>query len=180
MGFSEKMRESLGAEGARLELSTPAEGMVVGNEGTVQLVIVGGTRAAHVDAVIVRVIEADRHWLRQDGTQLSEEEARDLDRAGLTAGWERRTVGQERIKLDRDVEPGERVEVDLIVPIPGECKATSVACSHTLNVQADIKGQIDPTANARITVHRTPGETPSPTDPSESADSGAPVDAAGP
>lgn len=153
MGFSEKMRDSLGAEGARLQLHVPEGSLPAGSIGTAKLTIVGGTRPALVNALTMRVIEADRHWVEDDGTRIEEQEAQALpDRRGLTAGWERRTIGQRRMELDREIGPGERVELDLEVTIPTECKGTTLSCSHMLNVQADIKGQIDPTGNARIVV----------------------------
>jgi sporulation-control protein spo0M len=161
MGFSEKMRESLGAEGARLELHSMTGPLPVDGTGTVQLVIVGGTRPAHVHAVVMRVIEADRHWVTDDGARMAEEHVRSLaDRRGLTAAWDRNTMSSRRIELDREVEPGQRIELELELTIPSECRASSVSCSHTLNVQADIRGQIDPTANMRLTIAATTASAP--------------------
>jgi hypothetical protein len=151
MGFSEKMRESLGAEGARLELHAIADAMAIGSTNAVRLVIVGGTRPAHVHAVVMRVIEADRHWVTDDGARMAEEHVRALDdRRGLTAAWERRTASTRRVEVDRSVEPGEQLELTLEPEVPTDCSPSSVSCSHMLNVQADIRGQIDPTANMRL------------------------------
>ena len=183
MGFSEKMRESLGAEGTRLELRSTAEPLAAGGTGTIELVVLGGTKPAHVHGVILRVVEADRFWVTDDGARVAEEHVGSLDdRRGLTAAWDRRTMATRRIEVDRDVDPGERFEIALDVQIPGECRPTSVSCSHTLNVQADIKGQIDPTANIRVTIGATPAtSTVAPSDeapdetPAETPDDG-PVD----
>lgn len=153
MGFSEKMRESLGAEGARVQVKATAGAVVRGEIATASITITGGTRPATVDALIVRIVEADRHWVRsEDGARVSEEEAHALDdRRGLTASWDRHPVVVQRVELGKDVEPGSEHSLTVDVTVPW-CKATSPCCSHTLNVQADIKGQIDPTGNARVTV----------------------------
>lgn len=154
MGFSEKMRESLGAEGARVRVQAPRGTIPRGKTTIASVTITGGTREATVDALIVRVVEADRHWIRdEDGLRISEQEAQALDdRKGLTAGWDRHPVVEERMELHRAIEPGSEHALDIEVPVPGHCKATSPCCSHTLNVQADIKGQIDPAGNARIDI----------------------------
>jgi sporulation-control protein spo0M len=153
MGFSDKMRESLGAEGARVEVS-PSPGTVApGGQGNAVITIVGGSKPAHVDAIVVRVVEADRHWTEADGTTVAETEAAALeDRRHLTAAWTRNTVSEARHEVGATVEPGARHEVEVAFEVPGACFPTSPARSHTLNVQADIKGQIDPTGNARFEV----------------------------
>jgi sporulation-control protein spo0M len=153
MGFSEKMRESLGAEGARVQVKAPEGAVARGEIATMAITITGGTKAAVVDAVIVRIVEADRHWVHdEDGRRVSEEEAHALgDRKGLTAGWDRHVVVEQRVELQHPLEPGSEHALTVDVTMPW-CKPTSPYCSHTLNVQADIKGQIDPTGNARITV----------------------------
>lgn len=154
MGFSEKMRESLGAEGARVQVRAPEGRVPRGELTTASVTITGGTREATVDALIVRVVEADRHWTRdQDGTRISEDDAQTMgDRKGLTAGWDRQSVFEQRMDLAQAIEPGSEHALTIEVPVPEHCKATSPCCSHTLNVQADIKGQIDPTGNARIDI----------------------------
>lgn len=154
MGFSEKMRESLGAEGARVQVKAPEGGVARGENATAAITITGGTRPATVEALIVRIIEADRHWVRNDdGARVSEDEAQALaDRKGLTAAWDRHPVVVQRMEIGKDVEPGSEHAFTVDVTVPWGCKATSPCCSHTLNVQADIKGQIDPAGNARITL----------------------------
>ncbi|MBL4688809.1 MAG: hypothetical protein JKY37_29740 [Nannocystaceae bacterium] len=57
-----------------------------------------------------------------------------------------------RVDVGHTVEPDETHVVVVEVAIPDDCASSSAACNHTVNVQADIKGQIDPTGNARITV----------------------------
>ena len=153
MSFSDKMRDSLGAEGARIEVSPPRSAVAPGGQGEATVTIVGGSRTARVDALIVKVVQADRHWVDASGAVIAEAEAPARDaRKGLTAGWTRTPVTELRVAVERTVEPGERHDVKVQLAIPGECKSSSDACSHTLNVQADIKGQIDPTGNARMIV----------------------------
>jgi sporulation-control protein spo0M len=153
MSFSEKMRESLGAEGLRLSVRPPSDAVTAGRTIEAEVRMIGGTKSASVDALTVRVVEADRHWRKESGDRVSEEEAQSLDdRRHLTAGWDRRTVGEQRISVGREVEQGGEDTLTIEVQIPADCRPTSVSCAHTLNVQADIKGQIDPTGNARIVV----------------------------
>ena len=153
MGFSEKMRESLGAEGARVQVKAPEGAVERGHTATASITIVGGTRPATIDALMVRIVEADRHWVRnEDGARLSEQEVRAMGhRNGLTAAWDRHPVVEQRVELARAIDPGSEHELTIDVEVP-KCQATSPCCSHTLNVQADIKGQIDPAGNARITL----------------------------
>ena len=153
MGFTEKMRESLGAEGARIEVTPPSGATAPGERAIARVTIVGGTRPAHVEALVVKIVEADRHWVSADGETVAEDDAQALpDRRHLTAGWTRNPMGERRVVVGTDIEPGGRHEVEVEIEVPQGCKPTSVACSHTLNVQADIRGQIDPTGNARIVV----------------------------
>jgi len=154
MGFSEKMRESLGAEGARVQVKAPEGAVARGEAATAAITITGGTKPATVEAIIVRIIEADRHWIRNDdGARISEDEAMALgDRKGLTAAWDRHPVVVQRLELGHALEPGSEHSLTVDVGVPWGCKATSPCCSHTLNVQADVKGQIDPAGNARITL----------------------------
>ena len=155
MGFSEKMRESLGAGGVRLHLAVPSDALPIGSTATATISIVGGNRPATIDAVVVRVVEADRFWNTPEGSRISEEEAQTMnDRGDLVAGWNRRTMSEQRIELDRKVDEGARFELEIEPHIPEQCSPSGPACSHTLNVQADIKGQIDPTTNARVRLLR--------------------------
>lgn len=153
MGFSEKMRESLGAEGARVQVKAPEGDVARGQTVAAAITMTGGTRPATVDALVVRIIEADRHWVRSDdGARVTEGEAQaQASLAGLTAAWERRAVHEQRIELATAIEPGSEHALTVDVEVP-YCQPTSPCCSHTLNVRADIKGQIDPAGNARITI----------------------------
>lgn len=145
------MRESLGATGVRLRVTPSADALTPGATLTARVELEGGTSAAHVEALVLRLIEADRHWTAEDGGRFEESEAATLEnRDQLTAGWDRRPVAESRMSLDTDVEASSATSVDIEVSIPLECKPTSTSCAHTLNVQADIRGQIDPTANARV------------------------------
>lgn len=151
MSFSDKMRDSLGAEGARIEVTPPGDTIAVGSVAQFGVTIAGGTRAAKIDALIVRLVQADRHWITEDGSTVSEADAPPREeRKGLTAGWTRSPVAELRVAVDHTVDAGQSHVVDVELAIPDACTASSAACSYTLNVQADIKGQIDPTGNARI------------------------------
>lgn len=155
MSFSEKMRESLGAGGVGLKVAPTAEeaSVTAGTALRANVTLDGGNRSAHVDALVLRLIEADRHWTDADGNRIEEADAAALeDRRHLTAGWDRRTVAELRVGVDVEIDVSGSKDVDVSIDVPGECKPTSVSCAHTLNVQADIKGQIDPTANARVVV----------------------------
>jgi len=154
MSFSEKMRESLGATGVRLRV-TPSEAsdapLVPGATLRARVELDGGTTPAHVDALVLRLIEADRHWTDNEGVRHEESEVTGLEhRDHLTAGWDRRSVTETRVSLGTEVEAASATTVEIELAVPLECRPSSVSCAHTLNVQADIKGQIDPTANARI------------------------------
>jgi sporulation-control protein spo0M len=153
MSFSEQMRESLGAEGAKVEVEAPADPVVAGAEVRARVRIHGGTRPAQIDALVVRVIEARRHWVESGGRQLSEEEAQRLpDRAHLMPAWTRQTISETRVDIAERIESGAARDIDVSAPVPAACGKSSPALVVTLNAQADIKGQIDPTGNGRLTV----------------------------
>ena len=151
MSFSEKMRESLGATGVRLRVTPSEDPIRPGMTLRAQVELEGGTSPAHVDALVLRLIEADRHWTDADGDRHEESDVAGLEhRDHLTASWDRHAVAQSRVSLDADVEAASARTIDVELAIPLDCRPSSVSCAHTLNVQADIKGQIDPTANARL------------------------------
>jgi sporulation-control protein spo0M len=153
MNFSEKMQESLGAGGVQIEVRPPADGVQAGERAHAEVVMTGGNRPAHVDALVVRVVEADRHFVDEDGGRLEEEEAQGRpDRHRLTAGWTRRTISEHRVAVNRDLAAGETHDLEIEIEVPDHTRKTTVSCSHMLNVQADIPGQIDPTGNVRINV----------------------------
>ena len=154
MGFSDKMRESLGAEGARVSVVTPEQPVERGSAATSTVVIHGGTQAARVDALVVRVIEARRHWIDQaQNADITEEQAQQLeDRAHLMPAWTRTTIQEATIDVAHEVLPGDTHEVPVQIAIPDNCGATAPSCVITLNAQADIKGQIDPTGNGRLQI----------------------------
>ena len=150
MGFSEKMRDSLGAEGARLEVHPPATAMAAGATASVSVLIFGGSKPAAVDALVIRLFEAHRHWTDGTGATIPESDPR--DRRGLVPQWSKVQLSEQRIDVGTTIEPGQRHEIAIELPIPDGIEATSAACNHTVHVQADIKGQIDPTALARIAI----------------------------
>ncbi len=145
------MRESLGATGVRLRVTPSEDALTPGATLSARVEMEGGNTSAHVEALVLRLIEADRHWTDEEGTRIEESEAVGLEtRDHLTAGWDRRSVAETRIAVDADVEASSAASREVEFAIPVECKPSSVSCAHTLNVQADIRGQIDPTANARV------------------------------
>jgi sporulation-control protein spo0M len=152
MGFSDKMRDSLGAEGAKIEVDAQGAAVAPGDIAAVTVVIVGGTKPAAVDALVVRLVEAERHWVDKDGKSHAEQSVAADDRSGLTAGWTRSTVAELRVEVGVTVEPGARHSVDVSLTVPEAARASTPACTHTISVQADIKGQIDPTGNARLSI----------------------------
>lgn len=152
MGFSEKMRDSLGAEGAKIEVVAPSDAVAPGAAAKFSVAIVGGSKTASVDALTVRLVEATRHWVDADGAHRAETSVTEAERATLTAGWTRATIAETRVELGVTVEPGARNSVDVELAVPEQASSSSPACTHTLSVQADIKGQIDPTGQARVTI----------------------------
>lgn len=151
MSFSEKMRESLGATGVRVRVTPSDDALSPGGTLTARVELEGGNQAAHIEGLMLRLIEADRHWTDDDGGRVEEHEAAGLEnRDHLTAGWERRSVAELRVNVDQDLDASAESSLDVALDVPMDCKPSSVSCAHTLNVQADIKGQIDPTANARL------------------------------
>lgn len=153
MGFSDKMRDSLGAEGARLEMGPPAESLAAGTTATVTVTVVGGSKPAQVDALLVRLLEAHRHWVDATGASITEEAARaHPEGTELVPTWTKTTLTETRIALGTTVEPAQRHDATVELPIPDDVRESSAACTHTLYVQADIKGQIDPTAQVRVTI----------------------------
>ncbi len=127
--------------------------MIPGGTLQAHVTLAGGTSDARVDALVLRLIEADRYWTDGEGRRIAESDAAQLDgHESLRAAWDRRTVAQARLTVDVDVVASSEQTIDVELTVPPECGFTSVSCAHTLNVQADIKGQIDPTANARVIV----------------------------
>lgn len=153
MGFSEQMRESLGAEGARVEVQTDDAAVNPGGQVAATVRIHGGTRPATVDALRVRLIQAQRHWTSQEGARVEEADAARLeDRSHLMPAWTQATLLETRVDVATEVEPGQTHEVPLDLALPEDAPTTSTSCVITLNAQADIKGQIDPTGNGRVSV----------------------------
>lgn len=152
-GFSDKMRDSLGATGATIGVAIGDGSVHPGDAVHVEVTVTGGSNPATVDGVVVRIVEAQRHWTTDDGTRLEEDEAEAgarRDRGPLTAAWTRRTAHERRFDLGVTVESGASHVATLEVVVPSDCRTSSVSCNHTVVVQADIKGQIDPTGQAKL------------------------------
>lgn len=153
MSFSERMKESLGVEGARVEVEVPSTKVAPGGEAVTKVRILGGSREARVDALVMRVIEARRHWLDPNGTRLEETQATDkAARRKLMPGWDRRVVHEQEVPVGHLVEPGTPFDLEVVLTVPESCGATDDACVVTINAQADIKGQIDPTGTSILQV----------------------------
>lgn len=157
MGFSDKMRETLGSEGARIEVMADDEGWAarVGPGETIEakIKIVGGTKTAHIEGVVVRVIVRHRHWSDGQGMALTEDQAKELeDRGHLMPAWSRDLIEQTRVEVGEDVDPSGERELSVQVAVPEHCDRTNPACTITLHAQADIRGQIDPTATGKLLV----------------------------
>jgi hypothetical protein len=162
MGFSEKMRDSLGAEGARIEVTAPSHPTAAGTVARIGVDIVGGTKAVAVDAIVVRLFEAHRHWIDATGASLTEDEAQarnsgpqgreDKPHVELVPTWDKAQVAEQRIDVGTMLDPGQRHTMQVELAVPAKVAASSPACTHTVLVQADIKGQIDPTGQVRIAI----------------------------
>lgn len=157
MGFSDKMRETLGSVGARLTVMADDEGWAAkvqpGETATAKIRIVGGTVPAKVEALVMRVITRHRHWTDGRGLDLTDSQARELeDRRHLTPSWSRETIHEARIPVERELDAGEEQVVEVAVEVPGHCDRTTTACTITLHAQADVRGQIDPTATGKLLV----------------------------
>src|SRR5262245_24211222 len=149
MGFSDKMRETLGSEGARVKFVEDAEGWAArvapGGTAEARLSIAGGTKTARVEAIVLSVIVRHRHWADGRGMALTEEQARELaDRSHLMPAWSRDLLGQTRVEVEQDIDAGSERELTVVVPVPEHCDRTTTSCTITLHAQADIRGQIDP------------------------------------
>jgi sporulation-control protein spo0M len=157
MGFSDKMRETLGSVGARLTVISDDEGWAAkvqpGETASTKIRIVGGTVPARVEALVMRVIARHRHWTDGRGMALTDAQAHELDdRRHLTPSWSRETIHEARVEIDREVDAGAEEVLEVTVEVPAHCDRTTSACTITLHAQADIRGQIDPTATGKLLV----------------------------
>lgn len=157
MGFSDKMRETLGSEGARVQFLTDDEGwsahVAPGETAETRIRLTGGTKTARVEGVVLRVFIRHRHWSDRQGMGLTEEQARELDDRGhLMPAWSRELLGQTRVVVQEDIEPGNERELSVQIPVPEHCDRTTNACTITVHAQVDIRGQIDPTATGKLLV----------------------------
>lgn len=160
MSFSEKMRESLGAEGLRLELSPPSAPLVAGQPYASQVTFHAGSRPAHVARIFVRVIEADRYWKDANGEVVPEDDAQQRpDRRLLEAAWARRTLRTLQFDVGQDIAAHGTSVLPLEIDLPLDCRPSTLSRCHALSVQAAVPGQIDPSTLARILV--SPSAEPS-------------------
>ncbi|NJK31724.1 MAG: sporulation protein, partial [Deltaproteobacteria bacterium] len=114
---------------------------------------VGGTAPARIEGIVMRVIVRHRHWTDGRGMTLTDSQANELDdRRHLTPSWSRETIQQTRVDVERELDPGAELELDVHVLLPEHCDRTASACTITLHAQADIRGQIDPTATGKLLV----------------------------
>ena len=152
MGFSEKMKDSLGGDGARVLVNTNDAMVGRGSDLEVNVTVEGGNKPATVDALVMRVVEARRHWVDANGAAIAEADAASLDRRSLQPAWTQQVLSELRVDVNQQVEPGQTAYLPVMVSIPAECGPSSEGCKLTINAQADIKQQIDPTGNGRIVV----------------------------
>lgn len=146
------MRDSLGGDGAKVTVQT--NGVMVGRGADleVNVVLEGGNKPATVDALIMRIVEARRHWIDASGTAIHETDAANMDRTTLQPAWTQQILSEQRVDVGQDVPPGETAYLPVMLSIPAECGPSGDACKVVINAQADIKQQIDPTGNGRIVV----------------------------
>lgn len=157
MGFSDKMRETLGSEGAKVEFLTDDDGWAArvrpGDTAEATVMIAGGTKTARVEALVLRVIVRHRHWRDRQGMAFTDEQAQEFDdRSQLMPAWSRELIGETRVEVGEEVDPSVEREIHVQVPIPEQCDGTTNACAVTLHAQVDIRGQIDPTATGKLLV----------------------------
>lgn len=153
MSFSEKMRESLGAEGLRLELPPPSAPLAAGQPYASEITFHAGSRPARVARIFVRIIEAHRYWKDASGEVIPEEDAQQRpDRRSLEAVWDRRTLQTSTIEVDRDIAAHSSSILPLEIDLPLDCLPSTLSCCHALSVQAAVPGQIDPSTLVRILV----------------------------
>lgn len=153
MAFSDSMRECLGGSGVRVELTLdPPRATRTGRcTGAVQ--IVGGTDEVFVRGVVLRLLAATRHWVDGDGRRIEEHTAASMpSRRHLTPAWTRTSVSEARVDVNERVAAGASISVDAQVPVPDECPVSGPGTVLTINAQAVIEGQIDPTGSAPVTI----------------------------
>jgi len=153
MSFSEVMRDSLGAAGARLAVSVEPPAGRPGDTLTARITVSGGSQDAVVEGLRLRVVEARRYWLDGDDRRVEDVDAPGrAARAHLRPMWDLRDASDGVVERSVVVAANAQSELEIEFQIPSDCAPSADACTVRLNVQADIKGQIDPTGNARLVV----------------------------
>ncbi len=147
------MSECLGAEGSRVKLDRIDGPVRPGSVAETDVHIHGGNRPATVRRLILRIVEARRHWTDSSGTTVNDTEAQERsDRRELTPVWTRQILAESQVDVAATVEAGTPHTVPVSLEIPLQCGQTSAACVITMHAQADIPGQIDPTGTTAIPV----------------------------
>ncbi|MGB1698516.1 MAG: sporulation protein [Nannocystaceae bacterium] len=147
------MKDSLGGDGATVLVQTNNAMVGRGSALEVNVVVEGGNKPATVDALILRVLEARRHWVDEAGTVIQESDAPEPSQRGsLRPEWTQTILEEQTVQVGQEVSPGDSAYLPVVVEIPAQCGPTGDGCKVTINAQADIKHQIDPSGNGRIVV----------------------------
>ncbi len=153
MGFSDKLRDALGGHGVRLEGRLDEDAVPAGNTVRGAVTARAGEQDARVEAVVVRLVRADRRWQGPDGAEVPEADALALiDRSHLKVRWEQHVVLERAIPVGEDLAAGADLEVPFEFPLGTDTAPSAPNLVYTINVQADVPGQIDPTTNLRLVV----------------------------
>lgn len=147
------MKDSLGGDGAKVLVQTNNAMVGRGSALEVNVVVEGGNKPATVDALIMRVLEARRHWVDTDGNIVQDSDASEASQRGpLVPEWTQQVLKEHIVEVGQEVSPGNSAYLPVMIEIPDQCGPTGDACKVTINAQADIKQQIDPSGNGRIVV----------------------------
>ncbi len=147
------MKDSLGGDGAKVLVQTNNAMVGRGSALEVNVVVEGGNKPATVDALIMRVLEARRHWVDADGNIVQDSDANEASQRGpLLPEWTQQVLKEHIVEVGQEVSPGSSAYLPVMIEIPDQCGPTGDACKVTINAQADIKQQIDPSGNGRIVV----------------------------
>ncbi len=153
MGFSDKLRDALGGHGVRLSGALDEDTVPAGKtvRGTVEAR--AGEQPARVEAITVRLIRARRRWTGPDGAAVPEEDALALiDHSHLSVHWDQEVVFEARVPVGEDLASGAATTVPFEFALSTDAEPTAPNRVYTVNVQADVPGQIDPTTNLRLSV----------------------------
>ncbi|TPV95784.1 MAG: hypothetical protein B7733_08160 [Myxococcales bacterium FL481] len=153
MTFSESMQACLRGSGVRVEVEPQAPRATRGATCPATIRVSGGTDEALLRSVVLRLLVATRQWTEPDGQPV--EASRFTTRASrrhLSPVWTRTTVAEARVEVHERVAAGASTVVDAEVPVPEACPVTGPGTVLSVNAQAVVEGQIDPTASAAVTI----------------------------